>query len=324
MMLSNDRHRILVECLAQRTEPVAASTHFCVYGLDSATNGGALPEDLVIVHDFTADQIDNNIGYFVANELLPLLSRIHRSRARAVSAAESSWNEQEIFEHYVGEIVRSMDRDEQRAWHLFYDNTLAGLGQTTAATDLPGDFIDDFRAIYRQTMALIDEMSRSSRRSFGVLDVATCFGFFPLLLALECATKPHLSIKGCDLNTALVNLANGYAIHRNLPHLEFMVADILADGIQESFSPARAFHVVTAIHLLEHLEPWQTQRALENLWKLTKRRLIIAVPLEDVPDPRFGHRQVFDQKRLMAMGRGLGHRCHAFEYHGAWVVIDRT
>jgi 2-polyprenyl-3-methyl-5-hydroxy-6-metoxy-1,4-benzoquinol methylase len=323
MMLSQDRHRVLVECLAQRIGAVAASMHFSVYGLDATADHHATPpEDLVIVHDFTAAQIDNNIGYFVANELLPLLSRVYQPRVSATT--EHNWNEQELFEHYVGEIVRSMDGDEQRAWHLFYDNTLAGLSQTAAASDLPGDFIGDFRAIYRQTIELIGELSWGSRQPLRVLDVATCFGFFPLLLAIQHGPEPKLRIKGCDLNTALVSLANGYARHRNLPRLTFMIADILADHIQEIFSPAQAFEVVTAIHLLEHLEPWQTQRAIDNLWKLTGRRLIIAVPLEDVPDPRFGHRQVFDRKRLTAMGRTLGHRCHSFEYHGAWVVIDRT
>jgi hypothetical protein len=42
-----------------------------------------------------------------------------------------------------------------------------------------------------------------------------------------------------------------------------------------------------------------------------------------MPDARFGHRQIFDQKRLLAIGRKLDGRCHSFEYHGAWIVIDR-
>jgi ubiquinone/menaquinone biosynthesis C-methylase UbiE len=133
-----------------------------------------------------------------------------------------------------------------------------------------------------------------------------------------------MNIVGCDLNSALVNLANDYARFKSLQSVTFMVADILAGDIQEVLAPAPTFDVVTAIHLLEHLEPWQTQQAIDNLWKITGRRLIIAVPLEEIPDPRFGHRQTFDQKRLTAMGRKLGGRCHSFEYHGAWIVIDRA
>jgi SAM-dependent methyltransferase len=133
-----------------------------------------------------------------------------------------------------------------------------------------------------------------------------------------------MNIVGCDLNSALVNLANGYARFKGLQPVTFMVADILAGDIQSVLAPAPRFDVVTAIHLLEHLEPWQTQQAIDNLWKITGRRLIIAVPVEEIPDPRFGHRQTFDQKRLAAMGRKLGGRCHSFESHGAWIVIDRA
>ena len=81
--------------------------------------------------------------------------------------------------------------------------------------------------------------------------------------------------------------------------------------------------MVTALHLLEHLEPAQTAQAVAHLWRLTARRLIIAVPLETVPDPRYGHQQVFDRDRLLAIGRTLGGHCDYFEYHGGWLVIDR-
>ena len=322
MMLSRDRHRVLVECLAQRTQSVAASTHFCLYGLKATADGRVAPEDLVVVHDFTPDRIDNNIGHYVASELLPLLITTYESQL--VSATDYTWSEQEIFEHYVGEIVRSMDGNERRAWHLFYDNTLAALARTPEAGDVHQDFIADFSAIYRRTIQLIDEMPRSVRQPLRVLDVATCFGFFPLLVARQSSTKPSVNIVGCDLNSALVSLANDYARFKRVQSVTFMVADILASDIQAVLAPAPAFDVVTAIHLLEHLEPRQTQQAIDNLWKITARRLIIAVPLEEIPDPRFGHRQTFDQKRLTAMGRKLGGRCRSFESHGAWIVIDRT
>jgi 2-polyprenyl-3-methyl-5-hydroxy-6-metoxy-1,4-benzoquinol methylase len=315
MMLSRHRHGLLVDCLEQRTEPLAESTHFALHGLEATVNGGASPEDLVVIHDFTPARIDNDIGYYVANELLPLLFPMYRSRAAA------DWNEQAIFEHYVGEIVRSVDGNERRAWHRFYDNTLAML--TDGGSAPPRDFINDFSAIYRQAAALIHGMSSDSTQPRSVLDVATCFGFFPLLLARE-NTLSNTRIVACDLNSALVNLADGYARHRGLPHVTFTLADILVDDIEHLGFPTPTFDVVTAIHLLEHLEPWQTQRAADNLWKLTGSRLIIAVPLEETPDPRFGHRQIFDRKRLLALGRELGGRCHAFEYHGAWIVIDRS
>ncbi len=46
-------------------------------------------------------------------------------------------------------------------------------------------------------------------------------------------------------------------------------------------------------------------------------------PLEEQPDARFGHRQVFDQARLSAIGAQLDGEYRYFEHHGGWLVVDR-
>lgn len=310
MMLSRNRHAVLVKCLARRTEPVAASLHFSLYTLDPSVNDS----EWIIVHDFVVSQIDNNIGYYVANELLPLLA----------GRGGYHGSDQEVFERCVGEIVRSMDSDERNAWHLFYDNTLAGLlkGNTLNADvgDGQSDFIANFAAIYQRAIQLIGDLFGLSSQPISVLDVATCFGFFPLMLGKrrEDELKFLADVVGCDLNPALVDLANDYARQRQLERVRFAITDILAERMQ-----GPAFDVVAAIHLLEHLEPWQTSSALANLWDLTARRLIVAVPLEAVPDARFGHRQVFDRQRLVSIGKELGGSYEYFEERGGWLVIDR-
>ncbi|MBK7540685.1 MAG: methyltransferase domain-containing protein [Candidatus Competibacteraceae bacterium] len=132
-------------------------------------------------------------------------------------------------------------------------------------------------------------------------------------------------ITGCDLNPALMAFANDFVAHNPSLAVRFGVADILAGDIERELAPLPArFDVVTALHLLEHLESEQTEAALANLWRLTAKRLIVAVPLEAVPDPRYGHRQVFERERLLALGRTLGGRQHYFEYHGGWLVVDRS
>ena len=126
------------------------SNHFTVYGIDPVSTAAADPDDIVVVHDFEPWQIDNNIGSYVANELLPLL----REPRRPDAADGYTYSKQEIFERYVGEIVRSMDGNERRAWHLFYDNTLAALQETAWAGKAPKqDFIGDFGAIYRRGLS---------------------------------------------------------------------------------------------------------------------------------------------------------------------------
>lgn len=314
-----------MECLAQRAEPVAKSRHFILYGLGSLQDTAICPDDVVVVHDFVPAQIDNNIGYYVANELLPLF---HGSR-RAAEAEGYTYSEQDIFERYVGEIVRSVDGNERRAWHLYYDNTLAALHRVSSGrperlvptNETGGDFIAEFGAIYRRAGQLIAELPGAP-----VLDVATCFGFLPLLIA----TEPHgpgggrRELVGCDLNLALVSLADDYAQHRRLHNIRFIRADILAADIERELTPAPPrFDVVTAIHLLEHLEQEQTERAVVNLWKLAAKRLIVAVPLEETPDPRYGHRQVFDRERLLSIGEMLDGYASYFDDHGGWLVVDR-
>jgi len=316
--LSHHRHGILVECLAQRCEPTATSGHFALYPLDPAKSHSPL-EDIVVVHDFIPDQIDNNIGYHVANELLPLLTEI-------ATAGGHDYDEQILFEHYFGEIVRSMDGNEQRAWRMFYDNTLKALrvAAERAAWEHPpdiaksADFISDFGAIYQRAIALVDDLHCAHR---SVLDMATCFGFFPLLLADW--SGRDVTVTGCDNNRALIDLAADYAGYREAVQVHFAVADILAGDVRRPGPQLATFDVVTAIHLLEHLTPAQAELAVANLWRLTGQRLIVAVPFEETPDARFGHQQVFDQQRLEALGEMLEGRSRFFEYHGGWLVVDR-
>ena len=309
LTLSRHQHRIVVASLADRTAPLASSDHFAVYGL---------PDDVLVVHDFTSAEIDNNICAYVAYELLPLLAA-----TRPVAAAgDDGLSEQQIFESSVGAIVRSMDGSERRAWHLFYDNTLASLQDTAGATSrkVPHDFIADFRNIYRKVAELIAGMPGAS-----VLDVATCFGFLPLMLAARESDAAPRQFIAFDHNPAMVALAEDYRRHRNVPTLTFICADVLADDLARAFAPLEpCFDIVTAIHLLEHLTSEETSCAFDNLWALTRRRLIIAVPFEGEPDPRFGHHQSFDRARLAALAaRADGGRAQTFEHHGGWLIIDR-
>lgn len=324
--LSCRRHALLVDCLASRVEPLARSGRFTIFDIrrrGPAESAALDPDDMILVHDFAPEEISNNIGRFVADELLPIL---------VADAAGARGREQELFERLVGAIVRSMDGDERRAWHLFYDNTLAALIRAGWHADgghtgnpVPQDFITDFAAIYRRTAELAAEIAPET-----LIDVATCFGFLPLLLAEgawqdRSAPPTPCRIIACDINPALVSLAGAYAQRQRLTNVHFFRADILAADLAYELAPvATCFDVVSAIHFLEHLEPRQSAAAIDALWSLTRQRLIVAVPMEEVPDARFGHRQVFDRQSLTALARRTDGRFETFEDHGAWLVIDRA
>ncbi len=328
LTLSRERHGLLADCLAARAEPVARSARFALYDLDRPDRGGSGSGDVVVVHDFAPSEIDNNIGGFVAYELMPLLASLPPSGA----GNGYTLSAQETFERSVGAIVRSVDDNEQRAWHRFYDNTLRaldGAGTLSASAhgraNLPEDFIATFAAIYDRAVEFIAGVAPETW-----LDAATCFGFLPFHLANggRGGTLAHrrlpCRIFACDVDTALVSLAQDYARHRQLDDVCFFRGDILASELTTERSGApTCFDVVTAIHVLEHLEPDQTAAAMAALWSCTTQRLIIAVPIEDTPDPRFGHRQVFDLSRLRALGNLVDGSAHAFEDRGAWLVIDR-
>ena len=149
LTLSRQRHCILVMLLEESGKRIAASRHFAIYGLPGEegqlpTTGAADPDNLIIVHDFAPPQINNDISRSVADELLPLFIAAERADAGGYSRSE-----QELFEHFVGAIVRSMDSNDRRAWHRFYDNTLAGL-RTPPPMPVVGDNgpIATFRNVY--------------------------------------------------------------------------------------------------------------------------------------------------------------------------------
>lgn len=329
LTFARHRHGLLIDGLADRAAPLARSDHFTIWGLTPAQCDA---DDIIVVHEFRPEQIDNNIGGYVADELLPLLARARLSLSPPANGYACS--EQETFERYVGAIVRSIDGNERRAWHRFYDNTLAALHPTSTSRPSNGaaDFNASFRAIYAQVAALVGEVKCDC-----LLDVATCFGFLPLYLATAAMAAEgafdgaaagavdRRAITGCDLNVALVALAEDYRRTRGIPGVAFVHADILAADVRSGLAGSGGpFDVVTAIHLLEHLTPAETVAAVANLWALTGRRLIVAVPFEDVADPRFGHRQVFDQGCLQALGRLTSGHCQYFEYHGGWLIVDRA
>lgn len=313
LTLARHRHAILVGSLPGRATPLGHSARFAVWGLDDSDGDS---DAIVVVHDFLPEEIDNNIGGYVADELMPLLARLPRQPETDGYA----YSEQETFERYVGAIVRSVDDNERRAWHRFYDNTLVALLCPPAEWQSVGSGVADFNASSRALYARVAELAREANAG-SLLDAATCFGFLPLYLCRRDSVIGR--VIGCDLNRALVTLADDYRRMRGMAGVAFVEADILAVEDTRRLAAAGPFDVVTALHVLEHLTPEDSATAVANLWSLTGRRLILAVPFEEMPDPRFGHRQAFDPERLQALGSVAGGRSRFFEHHGGWLVIDR-
>lgn len=203
---------------------------------------------------------------------------------------------------FVG-IVHSYGLPPAEVWWLFYTNTLRRLLVASGGVGSLGVFGLAYRRAAEQLLGT----------SF--LDVGTCFGFFPVLVR---RWRSHLAAVACDRSLATVRLARTLA-QRAACDVHFLSADVCSLPF-----PANAFDTVVAIHLLEHLPPIQTPHALVELLRVARRRLVLVVPLEATPDPRFGHQQAFsslvDLASLGQSSRWLWRVAN--DAAGGWLVLD--
>jgi len=211
------------------------------------------------------------------------------------------------FEQIFTETVLATDPDPMRAWRSYYGNTLRRLRRPDRGRT---DCVATFARIYAHALSLI--------RGVTVLDVGCCFGFLPLLAA---DADPRLRVIGTDLVPASAALAARICMARG-SRARFAAADLLALPVA-----SQAVDTVLAVHVLEHLPAEASGRALAQLRRVARRRVVIAVPLEEVPDPTFGHAQAFDLPALARIGAdldasGWSRAVHAAD--GGWLVLDRA
>ena len=208
------------------------------------------------------------------------------------------------FEQIFVDAVLATHPDPMQAWTAFYGNTMRQLRRPD-----PGGTgsLAIFARIYAHAQSLI--------RGTTVLDVGCCFGFLPLLAAER---LPWLRVIGADLAPATAALASRIS-RAHVGRTSFLAADLLALPVAE-----QAVDTVLAIHVLEHLPAEACRPALAQLRRVARRRVVIAVPLEQTPDPTFGHVQAFDLPRLAGIGDtpNWSRAVHAAD--GGWLVLDRA
>lgn len=230
-----------------------------------------------IVHRLSANTIDNNIAHYILQELVP-------------SGFISS--DQAFGAVFVGIVTSIVPDDPLSAWGYFSLNTLQRLReQLDGISSSTGqqDFITSFAAIYRRLFSL--------KVGSSLLDVGCACAFWPVLVA-ECNQQKPGRIVGVDNRPDAINLSAQLAALTKVHSTEFMLADMLAPDFQK----LGEFDTVTAIHVLEHLSEACIPQALSNLLRVTRQRLLIAVPYEDQPEVAYGHQQVFNREKLEAWG----------------------
>lgn len=240
-------------------------------------------------HSLRPEQLDNDLAGLLAEELF----------------APGWLSGSDIFERVFTGVVRSCVDGPLHAWATFYDNTLARIRehwQTPEAAEHSS--IAGFAPVYRRTLDLVAPGT--------VLDLGSCFGFLPLLLAEQ---RKHTVIAS-DLSRGTMRLLGSVARARALP------LDTLACDAARVPLPDRSVDTVTVIHVLEHLEPGHGDSVVQEALRLARKQVVVAVPYEDEPTAAYGHVQCFDQDQLAALGRRTGHQFSVASYHGGWLVLD--
>jgi SAM-dependent methyltransferase len=190
-------------------------------------------------------------------------------------------------------------RDVDPGWTDFYRTTLAAL----AAGGEPGGTIAGMAPVHDRAAALA--VGRD------VVELGCCFGFLSLRLAAE----GH-RVTAVDLVPGTARLLASVA-----PALGSPVATLAGDARRIPLATGSA-DTVYAVHLLEHLPRGLDAAVLAEMLRVARRRAVVAVPFEDVPNAAWGHVRTYDLADLHALGAATGLPYAVEEHHGGWLVLD--
>ena len=178
-------------------------------------------------------------------------------------------------------VVRTTVDGGLPAWLRFYRNSLDRLEGDVVSAAMP------FAPIHAWAAAQV--------RGQRVIDLGSCFGFFPLRLA-----RQGIEVLATDLSAsdhASARARSALELRRPLTTLSCDAADVPL--------PDRHADTVTALHLIEHLPADAADAVLDEAVRLARRRVVVAVPFEDEPRACYGHVQRFDLAGLELMADRL-------------------
>ena len=244
---------------------------------------------VTVTHRVGPDRIDDDLSGLLVEELF-----------------QPGWlRGADLFEHLFTGIVLSTDPDPLTAWERFYRNTLDRVHATldTGTSSSVHGTIADYAPVYAHADRQLAPGS--------VLELGSCFGFLAVRLA-----QSGREVVASDVSPGTVGLLEAVA-----PRLGVSLSTRVADAGRFPERDGFADNVL-AIHLLEHLDPEHGERVLTEALRLARRRVVVAVPLEDEADETWGHVRTVSLADLAGWGRGTGLPHRVFRHHGGWLVID--
>lgn len=237
---------------------------------------------LLVDHDLTADELSDELAVWLAEELVDT----------------GALRGQIEFESVFTGIVRSTVAGGLPSWLRFYRNSVERLENGVAA----------FAPIHARASDLV--------QGGQLIDLGSCFGFFPLRMA-----RQGIEVLATDLSAPVLRLLDQVSdtMGRPLHTLRCDAAEVpLPDGSADT---------VTALHLLEHLPTEAIHAVVGEAVRLARRRVILAVPYEPEPRACYGHIQVFDSAALGELADDVcsshpGLSAQVSDHHGGWLIFD--
>ncbi|MGF0309198.1 mycofactocin oligosaccharide methyltransferase MftM [Rhodococcus sp. IEGM1428] len=220
----------------------------------------------------------------IGERLVPMVT----AQARHVGLSQRE------FELVLVGLVRTTVTEPIDAWSTYYRNSLDELLGGTA----------DFAPVHARAEDLVVG---------SLLDLGSCFGFFPLRLAM----KGH-SVTATDLSAGTMRLLATVA-----PHLGITLDTVVCDAADVPVAD-NSVDTVTALHLLEHVDAETGSRIVAEALRIARRRVVVAVPFETETTACHGHIRTFDEASLVELGRSSGAQFETSEHHGGWLVIDKV
>ncbi|MGW8592020.1 mycofactocin oligosaccharide methyltransferase MftM [Dietzia sp. NPDC055340] len=207
----------------------------------------------------------------------------------------------EEFHRAVTALVTSRSGSWQECWSAYYRSSIAALARGAC----PFSPVHD-RAVGEQA-------------GDSALEIGCCFGFLSLRLARE-----GVRTISCDLDPSVLRLLRTCAPDGDAPP-----ATVCLDARGTPLAPGMA-DTVYLVHVLEHLDETSGWDVIRESLRLARRRLVIAVPFEEVAVAQYGHVRTFDLAALEHLGDrvraldrgGAAIRTRTDEHHGGWLVID--
>ena len=272
-------------------QPIASSWPARGRGSVRTPHFDIAPSDgrLVVTHSLSRSGISDDLTGIIVDELF----------------APGWVRGSEMFERIFTGVVLSSAPRALAGWELFYGNTIQRLDELvgTSAVEAGHGTIDAYAPVYAHAEALTLPGS--------VLELGCCFGFLSLRVART--GRPTIA---SDVSPGTVALLEAMA-----PRLRTPLVTVAADAARFP-GPDGLAETVLAVHLLEHLEPAHGLQVVAEAVRLARRRVVVAVPLEDEANETYGHVRTVSLDDLHRWGRQTGHPHDVHEFHGGWLVVD--